>query len=847
MAILKALPGSAKVNGKPVKGKLIEIKKSVIRIDKFLTKRNEKKIKENEKLRKSLEKDKRSKKEEKLEKPKNEWKKLVPKKIPGLSFFDSIRKFVTTWILGWVAIKLIPLLPKLIPVIVNVGKFVNFIIDIGGKFLSGFVSFIHFGVKAQEATYGFLKRMGGEKFADAFSGFGKALGFLLDAAILIGTMTLFERLQGDDAMMDGFDTRRTRSRRGRLRKPSNNIRPFRRTPTSITGRTLTGGRFGRSPITNLGRKALTQTLGRKGTRQLLKVTKNFISPVVKRIPFIGALTDFALQVFVFKERPGKAAFKAIGAGLGLWLGALIGSLIPVAGTFLGGLGGGMLGDAFGGLIYDMIFGGKKPSNLKEEQAAQRRDQAALTTAVTGTTTAVVGQQLLKNPSTRSAIVSGLSRIPGGKAVVGALTGLLTKAGLIKATGAGGTVAGSAGGTGLLAKGSALLSKGAALGKVFTTAKTVMVGGKAVTAAAATGIVVGALGLATLIGELGAQAQKQSKKMEEWSKKLAQDQEDKGWYDPRRWMSWGLSKFIGLGRRINGFIFGLFDIIGAPFRMLIEAIRWPFMSPEQRDQATLNLEKYDARIREQFRSFTNMFDIFGVISDEEGGFGAMNWNKNKSGVDAMYDKSKFDKDNWKPKGNIFGKYPGYKDDYENPYITGYDKVKEITNKKSDKESEIQSSDSTVTKKEVTGRFDMKTGKAYINDKEVGMDEYMKFHNLSQREKLKQYGIDPSDKSATEVSLSKDSDAGKGDVDIATPPSSDGGLLAKLGKPIPKFDQQLLGVTATYEDALGTEREVIVYAPSNEINMIPGSEQVPVPVTSGRSGSSNDDYESLAKGD
>ena len=73
------------------------------------------------------------------------------------------------------------------------------------------------------------------------------------------------------------------------------------------------------------------------------------------------------------------------------------------------------------------------------------------------------------------------------------------------------------------------------------------------------------------------------------------------------------------------------------------------------------------------------------------------------------------------------------------------------------------------------------------------------------------------------------------------------MAKLGKQIPKFDQQLLGVTATYEDALGTEREVIVYAPSNEINMIPGSEQVPVPVTSGRSGSSNDDYEILAKGD
>ena len=41
MAILKALPGSAKINGKPVKGKLIHVKKSVINIDKFLESRKE--------------------------------------------------------------------------------------------------------------------------------------------------------------------------------------------------------------------------------------------------------------------------------------------------------------------------------------------------------------------------------------------------------------------------------------------------------------------------------------------------------------------------------------------------------------------------------------------------------------------------------------------------------------------------------------------------------------------------------------------------------------------------------------------------------------------------------------
>ena len=81
---------------------------------------------------------------EKLEKPKNQWKKLIPKKIPGLSFFDSIKKFVSGWIFGFVAIKLIPLLPKLIPIVLGLGKIVNFFINVGGKFLNGFISFINF-------------------------------------------------------------------------------------------------------------------------------------------------------------------------------------------------------------------------------------------------------------------------------------------------------------------------------------------------------------------------------------------------------------------------------------------------------------------------------------------------------------------------------------------------------------------------------------------------------------------------------------------------------------------------------------------------------------------------------
>ena len=52
------------------------------------------------------------------------------------------------------------------------------------------------------------------------------------------------------------------------------------------------------------------------------------------------------------------------------------------------------------------------------------------------------------------------------------------------------------------------------------------------------------------------------------------------------------------------------------------------------------------------------------------------------------------------------------------------------------------DLTVSsQKQVSGRFDMETGKGYINDQEVSTDEYVNFANLSQREKINQYGQTP----------------------------------------------------------------------------------------------------------
>ena len=60
-----------------------------------------------------------------------------------------------------------------------------------------------------------------------------------------------------------------------------------------------------------------------------------------------------------------------------------------------------------------------------------------------------------------------------------------------------------------------------------------------------------------------------------------------------------------------------------------------------------------------------------------------------------------------------------------------------------DSSIGKPNSITTRKRVNNRFDMDTGKAYINDKEVSIDEYNTFFNLSDKEKIKRYGIEYKD--------------------------------------------------------------------------------------------------------
>jgi len=136
---------------------------------------------------------------------------------------------------------------------------------------------------------------------------------------------------------------------------------------TATKTATTAAKTAAKTATKLGKTGLKT--GLKG----LKALKKVVSPIVKKIPFIGALLDFALNYFVFKEPLGKSAFMAIGAGVGAWLGGILGTLIPVpfVGTAIGAFVGGAGGDMLAGALYDAIFKEKKPKEDKKEEKKKK--------------------------------------------------------------------------------------------------------------------------------------------------------------------------------------------------------------------------------------------------------------------------------------------------------------------------------------------------------------------------------------------------------------------------------------------------------------------------------------------
>ncbi len=297
----------------------------------------------------------REKLEEKLEtKPKAEKGKIQMPKTPRMGFLDWVKNFIGNIILGYFAVRLVDHLPKIIPFVKFIGQATDLVINFGGKLLDGLVTFIDWGYKAYDATRGFAKNLFGNDGAKQFDQLSTLLNQFLNLALIAGMAA---------AGSGGFGGRGPKGSGARPR-PGRGGRP------KVT--TSGGGRAGGIDIRNPLRQKPKVSVGRGGNRALLSSVRPFLKRVP--LPVVGALIDFGLS-WALGENPGRAAFRAIGAGiLGTIGGGLAGALglaggpLAIATAALGSIAGGTLGDMAGGALYDLFFGGRSAKSSTKKMA-----------------------------------------------------------------------------------------------------------------------------------------------------------------------------------------------------------------------------------------------------------------------------------------------------------------------------------------------------------------------------------------------------------------------------------------------------------------------------------------------
>ena len=393
-----------------LKSDLFIIKKQVFKIRDLIQTSTLIKQSELEKKRKSTEKKGAEEQENKLEaKPEKKEGKLKMPSAPKLGFLDRIKNFLFSVLLGYISIKLLPHLPKLVGIVSIIGNVMEFMIDLGGNILDKVVTFIDWGYKAIDATRGFMKSFGGDFSLKIFDTFTGAVSGVIDAAIIAAIALSTQGMGGGGGpgggrprvggkgagRVDPGVARRYAERFGRDAA----LKKF-----GKEGLGKLGGKYARSGATNLARKGLVGLAGKGGAKAVL----GFAKPFLKRLPIIGALIDFGLSV-ALGEDPGRAAFKAIGAGLLGFVGAAIGGPFAI----LTGLAGGAAGDWAGGALYDAFFGGKKPKAQKPQAVKAAGGGPAPVTRGNKIVGGAVKRTISRRPVKRGVKVQVTKVKPGG--------------------------------------------------------------------------------------------------------------------------------------------------------------------------------------------------------------------------------------------------------------------------------------------------------------------------------------------------------------------------------------------------------------------------------------------------
>jgi hypothetical protein len=343
-----------------IKKELEKIKENLEKIYSLVLDNNKLTEKDLEVKRLSAERLKFAEKEKRLETKDPEKKdEKDDKSIPKLGIFDRINRFITFTLLGWVAVRLVKYLPKLLEFSKNLLPVMEFFSSFTANFFKGVVDFIDFGYDAYDKVKDFVKGIGGEPFEKAFDNFSSNLNKFVNLAIIAGIAAsggtdfgLGKKSGSAPKPGQGGRPRVTTSGGGGAGRPD--LRnPLRQRP-NITG--SGGGRAGTPDIRNPLRQKPKIT-GSGGS-----TLGKFGGKVFGRIPIIGGLVSFIISV-LSGEPVGRAAAKAVGFSIGSALGTFI--PVPFVGTILGG----MLGDIVGGALYDTLIDNKQK---KPEVVAKRR-------------------------------------------------------------------------------------------------------------------------------------------------------------------------------------------------------------------------------------------------------------------------------------------------------------------------------------------------------------------------------------------------------------------------------------------------------------------------------------------
>ena len=329
--------------------------------DFFLTKYNNDKLTFRQNLKRRQEEKRRVREEaiEKKKKAKKESKSsLLPKlKTPATlkSIFSSIGNFLLFLAGGILFNKfnaLEPLLMGISKSLEVIGAGVQIFANVVGA-ITDFIDLSYKGYDKIKKQISNITGLSEEQVADFAGKLNKVINGTIIAALAV--------LRGLPRLM-------------RMRKPPITSTPTTNIPRSgqfmggrrtgidlVKGTRTIGGKVVSAQSASRYTASVTRFIsGKANAGDMLRlVRRGFFKPFakfslkgLKVLPFgIGAFIDFIIQYFVFKEPAGRAAFKAIGAGLFGFLGTLIGG--PFA--LFTGIGGAMLGDVAGSLLYDAIF------------------------------------------------------------------------------------------------------------------------------------------------------------------------------------------------------------------------------------------------------------------------------------------------------------------------------------------------------------------------------------------------------------------------------------------------------------------------------------------------------------